>query len=223
MTAPLSPRRRLALALLRRLDHLLPSSRRDWARAMQAEVDHLPDDRDALAWAVGCVAACAKDRIHSMLTGNLRVSRWILAAEMLLCFAPLTLGWLDAIGGGSGVARLGADIIRKRFLAAPAGAFPLALLIAGAVLGVIGPLGLASALRLVVLGRAPGNRWLRTALVAGPAAYGALTLAARWATAGTGSLGIEAVDSFDFWSGILLLSVLPSLGAAHMLRLAVQS
>lgn len=219
MNAPVSLRRRLALALMRRVDHVLPTSRLEWAKAMQTEVDHLQDDRAALAWAVGCVIAGSRERINSMLSGNLKISRWIVIPEMLLCFVPLTLGWLDAIGGSSGIMRLNGDLIHKRFLETPDGAFALAALIAAAVLGAFGPLGLAAAFRLVTSGRPPNNRWFRTALVAGPVVYGVLILLVRSATAGVGALGFDSADSFDFWSGMLLLSALPSLGAAHLLRL----
>lgn len=218
MNARVSLRRRLALVLMRRVSQVLPTSRLEWAKAMRAELDHLQDDRDALAWAMGCLVAGSKERINTMLTGNLKISRWILVPEMLLCFVPLTFGWLDAIGGSSGIIRLSGDVIQKRFLQAPGGTFVLAALIAGAVLGVLGPLSLATAFRLVVSGRQPGSRWFRTALVAGPAVYGVLTLVTRLALGGTGALAFNAADSFDFWSGILLLSALPSLGAAHMLR-----
>lgn len=217
MNAPLSVARRLAVALMRHLDLVLPTSRLEWAEAMRAELDHLESDRDALAWAIGCLVAGSKERINIMLTGNLRISRWILVSEMLLCFVPLTFGWLVAIGGSSGIARLGGDVIQRRFLQAPDGTLMLFALIAAAVLGAFGPLSLAIAFRWLVSGRTPGSRWFRAALVGGPAAYGILMLAARLATGGTGALGFAAADSFDFWSGILLLSVLPSLGAVHML------
>ena len=220
MNAPPSLRRRLANVLMRRLDRLLPPSRREWGQAMRAELDHLPSDRDALAWAIGCLVAGSKERINVMLTGNLRISRWILVPEMLLCFVPLTFAWLDAVGAGSGIMRLGGHVIDKRFLHGPGGTLVLVALAAAAVLGALGPLSLGAAFRWIVAGRPPASRWFRAALVAGPAIYGALTLATRLATGGPGALAFDAVDSFDFWSGILLLSVLPSLGAAHLLRLA---
>jgi hypothetical protein len=220
MSAPLSRRRRLALALLRRARQLLPTSRLDWAKAMQAELDHLGNDHDAIRWAIGCVVAGVKERISSMFTANLKVSRWILVPEMLLCFVPLTILWLDAVGASSGLIRLSGELLHKYFLGAPGGIFALIAMLAGAVLGTLGPLGLIAAFRLVVAGRRPGGRWFRAALIAGPALYGALALAARWAMGGTGALGFDASDSFDFWSGILLLSALPSLGAVHMLYLA---
>lgn len=222
MNAPVSLERRLALALIRRVDRLLPPSRFEWAKAMQAEIDHVQNDHDALAWAIGCIVAGSKERINSMLGGKLKISRWIFVPEMLLCFVPLTLGWLDALGGGSGILRLNGEVIHRDFLQTPDGTFALIALIAGAVLGALGPLGLAMAFRLVISGRPPAGRWLRTALVAGPAIYGVLLLVVRLATAGTGALSFNTVDSFDFWSGILLLSALPSLGAIHLLRIASQ-
>lgn len=157
-----------------------------------------------------------------MLTGNLKISRWIFVPEMLLCFVPLTLGWLDALGGSSGIVRLNGDVIQKYFLHSPGGTLALLGLIAGAILGALGPLGLTAACRLVVSGRPRGSRWFRRVLVAGPAVFGLLMLATRLAIGGTGALGFDAPDSFDFWSGILLLSALPSLGAVHMLRVAPQ-
>jgi hypothetical protein len=223
MNTPVSLKRRLTHAVMRCVGQGLPASRKDWAKAMRAELDHLDNDRDALAWSMGCLVTASKERIVAMITGNLKVSRWILVPEMLLCFVPLTFGWLDAIGGSSGVLRMNGDVIQKRYLHAPGGTLVLAALVAGALLGLLGPLGLTATFRLVVSGHAPRYQWLRTALVAGPIAYGVLTLAIRMALGGTGALGFGAADSFDFWSGILLLSALPALGAAHLLRLAPQS
>jgi hypothetical protein len=190
---------------------------------MQAELDHLENDSDALAWAMSCLAAGTKERINTMVIGNLKVSRWVLVPEMLLCFLPLTFGWLDAIGGSSGIVRLNGDVIQNHFLHTPGGMLVLAALIAGALLGTLGPLGLATAFRFVVSGHPPRSQWLRTALIAGPIVYGVLTLVIRVSLGGAGALTFNAVDGFDFWSGILLLSAMPALGAAHMLGLVQQS
>ena len=220
MNESASFKRWLAQALLRRARQLLPASRLEWAKAMQTELDHLENDGDALGWAIGCVVAGSKERISTMFAANLKISGWIFLPEMLLCFVPLTLDWLDVIGGSSGIIQLNGNIIQKYFLHAPGGTYVLVTMIAGAVLGTLGPLGLIAAFRLIVSGRRPPSRWFRAALVAGPAVYGLLTLVTRLAISGTGALGFGAVDSFDFWSGVLLLSVLPSLGAVHMLYLA---
>lgn len=216
----MSFRRRAALAFLRFAQQLLPPSRLDWSKAMRAELDSLRDDRDALAWSVGCVTAGFKERMSTVFNTDLKISRWVLVPEMLLCFVPLTLGWLDAIGGSSGIVRLNADVIQRYFLAAPGGTIALFTMAAAAVLGAVGPLGLATALRVIVVGRSSSSRWSRAVLVGGPILCGVLTLAARVAIAGPGALGFKASDSFDFWSGIVLLAVLPSLGAVHMFHLA---
>ena len=149
-----------------------------------------------------------------------RIPRWILVPEMLLCFLPLTLGWLDALFGDSGVVRLNREVIETHFLHSPVGVLALLTMVAGAALGVLGPLGLASAFRWVALSRPPTNRVFRAALVAGPTLYGALILASRLAMGGASGVRSSASDSFDFWSGLLLLSALPALGAAHLLHLA---
>ena len=184
---------------------------------MQAEFDHLGRDRDALSWAVGCVVAAAKERVYLMLTSKL--SRVVVCAEMLVCFVPLTIAWVDAIGGGSGVIHLNGTIIHRYFLHTQGGYFALATLIAGAVVGIVGPLGLAITLQWVVSGRVPRSPWFRILLIAGPATYGALMLATRVAVSGLDALEFHLAGGFDFWSGLLLLAVLPAFGAAHLYHL----
>src|SRR5437868_15413775 len=98
MSESVSLRRRLALALMRCAAIALPATRADWASAMNAELDHFESDREASVWAIGCVVAALRERANVVFIGNLKVSRWILVPEMLLCFVPLTVLWLDAIG-----------------------------------------------------------------------------------------------------------------------------
>ena len=105
MNESASFKRWLAQALLRRARQILPDSRLEWAKAMQTELDHLENDGDALGWAIGCVVAGSKERISTMFAANLKISGWIFLPEMLLCFVPLTLDWLDVIGGSSGITR----------------------------------------------------------------------------------------------------------------------
>ncbi len=155
-----------------------------------------------------------------MIKGDLKISRWLLAPEMLLCFAPLTWLWLDAIDGSSRLTRLNAASIHHDFLSVPGGTAFLITLIVGAALATIGPLGLFAGLRLVVTGRPLKNAGLRIALLAAPMLYGAMTLVFRLSEMGVAAFDFAAADAFDFWSGIVLLSVLPALGAAHVLRLS---
>src|SRR5262249_14887161 len=90
--------RRVGEALLRASEALLPERRRVWAKAMRGEYEHFTNDqyltdRQALAWAAGCLLVSLKERM-AMIKGNFKISRWLLAPEMLLCFLPLTLLWL---------------------------------------------------------------------------------------------------------------------------------
>jgi hypothetical protein len=210
---------RLTLALMQLAILLLPSTRADWARAMCAELDRIGTGRDAFAWALGCVLAGLKERMDVMITAPPKISRWILAPEMLLCFIPLTIGWRDGIVGSSGIARLNVHVIQKYFLEVPGGTITLIAMLAGVFLASVGPLGLLAAFRSIVWGHPVRNDWARGFLITAPILYGMLTLLSRLAVGGLTSFGFGADDAFDFWSGILLLSALPALGAIHMLRI----
>ena len=154
-----------------------------------------------------------------MLVGDLKISRWLLAPEMLLCFVPLTNAWLDAIAGVANIASLNVAAIHRYFLDVRGGTMELVAVVAGATLGALGPLGLLAASRLIVLGRSVRSGWLRHALVLGPGLFGALTVIAHAAVGGPAALSLRSLNAIDFWSGIFLLSALPALGAAHLLYL----
>ena len=211
--------RRSAAALMRISALSLPPRRRDWAAAMRSEYEHIHADRQAFNWAAGCLLVSLKERMI-MIKGDLRVSRWLLTPEMLLCFVPLTLLWLDGIDGGSGLLRLNRAFIQKYFIAAPGGTMLLIALISGVILATIGPIALVAALRLILWGRPIRNAWLRAALVAAPLVYGVTAIFSRIVDIGGAAFSAAASDAFDFWSGIVLLSLLPALGALHLLRLS---
>lgn len=180
---------------------------------MRVELAYLNGDGAALAWAAGCVAAAAKDRIAAMMTWNERISRPVLCAEMALCFVPLTIAWLDSLFGVSGLTKLNADIVHRYFLAVPGGTFALTMMVAVAALSLVGPVGLIAAFRSCVLGRATGGKGLALGLVAGAALVGAVYLARLWFL-GSGGQVVEA------WRGLVLLGVLPVMGAAHLAYLS---
>jgi hypothetical protein len=207
----------LAIRLLNIAVRLLPRSRAEWVRAMLSEMQYLENDRQAVLWAAGCCIASTKERVIAMQTGNLKISPWVFCLEMILCFVPLSIGWLDFLFGGSGIIRLNVEVFNRHFIAAPGGEMVLAMMISGAFLGVLGPIGLVAAFRLIVLGHPIRSPWVRAALMVGPLLYGVLTLTGQFVTEGAAAFGFNAVDAFDLWSGVLLLSLLPSLGAAHML------
>ena len=69
---------------------LSPTERADWAQAMSREVDEIPNERDAVMWALGCVRASCHERFISMKPASwwpvrLGMALWIalLASEML--------------------------------------------------------------------------------------------------------------------------------------------
>ena len=212
--------RRFAIGLLNIALRLLPKSRGEWARAMRSEMHYLENDRRAVFWAAGCCIASIRERVNTMLTGNLRISPWLLWPEMILCFVPLSIGWLDSLFGPYGVIRLNVEVLHRHFIAAPGGEIVLAMMISGAILGVLGPIGLVTAFRVIVLHRPMRNPWLCTTLMAGPLLYGVVSLVLRFAMGTSAAFDLAAADAFDFWSGALLLSLLPALGAAHMVLLS---
>jgi len=133
---------------------------------------------------------------------------------MLLCFGPLTLGWWDGIAGVSGLVRLIPVIEHGQLGRIPGGESYLALMICMTIISTAGPLGLILAFRSIVLGRGLRSRWLCGALIAGPLLWGASSLI------GHGVPAPNADNAFDFWSGMLMLSVLPVCGALHLFHLS---
>ena len=130
-----------------------------------------------------------------MIKGNLRICTWVAVPEMLLCFAPLTIAFVDAVQTLSGMLQH----------PAPGGSGAVAVPLLVVTLAAIGPLGLVSAFRLLFNTKPIHAPWLRMALVAGPILNGVLLIASQ---------------AFDFWSGLVFLSVLPALGAAHLIHLS---
>jgi hypothetical protein len=146
-----------------------------------------------------------------MNLGNLRVSRFVLALEMALCFVPMTFGWVDVVVGNSGVAWLDPASIQRYYLGDTEGVAALAKMFAGALIGVLGPLGLILAARYIVFGRALQRGWLSSALIGGPILLGVIYVAANLAT---------DTRWWPSWIGFYVMFVaLPALGAAHLLYL----
>jgi hypothetical protein len=209
-----------AVALMRAAAMLMPAARIDWIRAMRAEFDHFENDRHAFLWAAGCLRSGINERMNTMIYGDLKISRWLLAPEMLLCFAPLTLLWLDGIDGSSGLLRLTSAAIHKHFTGVPGGTVLLMSMLAGVVLASIGPIALIAAFRMILRRTPIKHAALRVALLAAPILYGLMSVAVRAVETGSAAFDLSSSDAFDFWSGIFLLSVLPALGALHLLRLS---
>jgi hypothetical protein len=190
------------LALVRLAARLLPPTRADWAAAMTAELRHCDRDADAVAWAIGCVVAALKERVSAMLKSRLRVCTWVAVPEMLLCFVPLTIAFGDAVQALSFVLHRPVS----------PGSSDVAVPLVAAALAATGPVGLVVAFRSLFNAKRIGARWLGAALVAAPVLYGIALIAQALADRAGGTF-----QAFDFWSGLILLSALPALGAAHLM------
>jgi hypothetical protein len=200
-----------ASVCLRLATWLLEQQHRDWARALRAELEYVAET-ERTRWAFGCLTAAIHQRFVSMQTGSLRISRSVLFLEMILCFLPLTLGWLDAVFGGFGVVHLNSGIVEKYFLDTPLNTSILGMMIGAAVIGCVGPIGLFLTLRAVTTGAGLQNRSLGIVMIAAVAAYAAASLILRL-VAGPGAYAADA-------SFILLMIVLPAVGIAHLMYLA---
>lgn len=129
-----------------------------------------------------------------MIMGNARVSRWVLAVEMLLCFAPLTLLCLAVF------ANLGRMEGKQGILA---------LTVAAA-----GPIGLVAAFKAVVLNRASLNK----------IAVAALCVLVAWtALAYSLQIRADNAPVGEWWRDFVLIALLPVLGVAHLVYLATRS
>ena len=213
----------LARALLCAAAALMPPEKAGWARAMRAEFDHAAAHRQPLDWALGCVGAAFNARMESMKLGNLVIARWVLAAEMLLCYAAPTLAvlgawvWLDELAH---LVRLDPAHFHKYFLADKAGLVALVEMTTMGPLSLCGPVGLLVAGRYLLGGKAGGPRWLQAFLLWSPIIMGVIMVAARLFNGGLADFRPDADSAFDAWSGLILLSLLPAAAAMHLRRLA---
>lgn len=202
----------LALLCLRLAEWLLRETHAEWVRAMRAELSSLSNERERLPWAFGCLVAAIKQRLAPMDTGTFRISRWVMLIETLGCFVPLTIGWLDLNFGPSGMIRHTPEVIERFYLSAPGGAFIVSMLFAGAVVSVLGPIGLVLGLRYVLVGRGIRHRAVGITLITIPIALNVL-----------GTIAGFLVGPEDFkvsFESTLLFVILPVVGIAHLMYLA---
>jgi hypothetical protein len=127
-------------------------------------------EHERLAWAFGCVVAAIKQRWAPMNTGDFRISRWVMLIETIGGFGPLVLGWYLLVFDQPGIIRWTFADVERWFLPQPGGAFIVWMLYAGAVVGLIGPVGVFLGLRYVLFGRALDNRLLGGVLIGAPIA-----------------------------------------------------
>jgi hypothetical protein len=88
---PAEAERRLALRLVRHAASVLPRRAASWGVAMQHEIEHIDSNRDALRWAVGCVATGYLRRLASLSAVHTAAIRWILVAFIASWTVPAFL------------------------------------------------------------------------------------------------------------------------------------
>jgi hypothetical protein len=189
--------RRVARGLLKHAAMVSPGERAEWAQAMSNEFDYLSPGMSAVGWALGCLLVCYSERIRAMVRPFESLPRWVLVLEMLVCFLPLTLLF-------SAVVQRGLD----------GGFTPQAALLYGSAT-ILGPLGLAAALRSIFSKSAGMNR----AAIAGLCLLAAWTLAAY----STQILTFGQTHLSDWWREFVLIAVLPILAVLHVAFINSQS
>jgi hypothetical protein len=186
----------IAARLVAHAARVLPRGRSDWARAMQTEIEHIASNSAALRWAAGCVYASYAERMRVMQIGTLRISRWLLGVEMLMCFFWLTLMFAALVSRGA----FGFT-----------GRLPIDSWYVMALLGTLaGPIGLTVAFKAIVLDLPALSRTTLIALCL-PVAW---TLIAMLGQVLNARYPVEAIGAF------VLFGLLPALGASHLVYLS---
>jgi len=91
--------RRLSRQLISAAIHVSPCEREEWAQAMSREADEIPDDLEALRWALGCLQGSCHERLRSMRLTSWWPVRWGMAlwiallAVDALAYAGFTLNY----------------------------------------------------------------------------------------------------------------------------------
>lgn len=183
----------------------------EWARAMRAELEHVPA-RVRSSWAIGCLISAIKRRLDFMRIENFRVSRGVLLLELLVCFVPLTWGWWEVLFGSSNILRLNPALVEEHFLGSSLGIGVLGMMLGGVVIGIVGPIGLFLMSRAVMSGKGLGSRPWGLTMIAAVAGYAAASILLRL-IAGPGAYAADL-------SFILLFGILPAAGIAHLMYLA---
>jgi hypothetical protein len=181
---------RLARGLVKHAALASPKERSEWAQAMTNELDYLAPNLSAVGWALGCIFVCYSERIRAMFRSLETLPRSILVLEMLVCFLPLTLLFSSVIHTG----------LQGGFT------LPACLLYCSGT--ILGPLGLAAALRSIFFKPAGMSR----AMIAG------LCLLAAWTVAAYSAQILTFGQSHlsDWWREIVIIAVLPTLAVLHL-------
>lgn len=188
--------RKAAIWLAHQSRRALPAHRAEWADAMRNELQYISSDFAALQWALGVLFASCLERIRVMNAESFRLPRWLLSLEMLLCFVPLTFFAAVLV------------VVLVRGLMPPGFAF---LNLSAAA---VGPVGLAVAFRMIVLGR----------IALGKGTIFALGLLAAWTVVAFSSLPIRGNGPIgEWWREYILIALLPAAGAAHLMIIGART
>lgn len=148
-----------------------------------------------------------------MIVGNLKISHWILIPELLLCFVPLTLFWFGTSFAMYGIFRHNLDFVQQNIIRFPEGTAFTVMILTTAVLGLVGPAGLITAFRSIVLKHPIHTRMATIFLITGPVILGIVSVICL--------LLIKPIVWLDELGLVLLLfTLLPSAGAAHLYYLS---
>jgi hypothetical protein len=182
---------RIANALLNHADNVMPPHRRDWSRAMRAELEHI-EQNHLLQWAFGCVIAGYIERLTIMDRSSFIVSKWLLAVEASVCLFPASALWIFAM------------LNMGHLIKTP-------IIVVFALLMTIAPINLWLALRFVATQRPLHHKvHIISALLL--AMYGVLQMAEIHYAAQISSL---AWFQFD-WGLVAMFSILPALCCWHL-------
>ncbi len=184
--------RKVAVLLVKHAAWVSPPDRKEWSQAMINELDHVPRDTSALGWALGCTFVSYLERIHTMTRSMTNLPRWLLSLEMMVCLVPLT--WLF-------VAVL-AMMARGRM--------PLEFGILAGSATLLGPIGLAVAMRIV----------FATGGSVGRVTTSILGLLAAWTVlAYSGQVLHSGIPLSGWWREFVLLALLPCWAVVHLLQI----
>ncbi|PXA96383.1 hypothetical protein DMC47_17690 [Nostoc sp. 3335mG] len=133
-----SIRRGAALRVCRLLERVLPPQQRDWVRAIAFEIDAIPDDGEALHFALhsfcGLVPGAAAFRLRRPPFGPVEPGASGSSSDMTVRFPPLGLGIACAIGAVLlGLAYMSLAGAPVRYLGINAGALVIGLLLAALI------------------------------------------------------------------------------------------
>lgn len=181
----------VAIFLLRHAVWVSPAARKEWFQAALGELSHVQGRPAALSWALGCTLVSYTERICIMLNSLNKLPRWLLSVEMAVCLIPLA--WLFIAA----------------FALTARGIVPLenGILVASAAL--LGPIGLAATLRIVLSGGSVGRL---TATVMG-------LLAAWTVLACTAHVYHDGSPFAEWWRDFVLIALLPTWAVVHLLQI----